>query len=830
MYSNPATDSADFAVRVSGDSMMPRYHDGDILLVDRVGYPQSGQVQTVSKKVRIVGNLGYYFDNYITSDINITSGNVMLEGLWVSGNINIQENSVSLDRCWVLGKIRNNTGHIIRNVGISNSYATQGIDQSNSYNWTLTDNLSSRPSTVADMPVFSEMSVASSATAGEDLEVKYIISNVNSLSCVEYFWDEDPGWTKAAALGAATGYAQNTWNNPLTVSTSNLTAGNHTLVIRAKSSVGYWVTSIHTVTIAEPVIIDPKPLFTVLTVPTSAQNDEFKIIFTVAADGGLIDWVEYYWDTDPGYKKGYCITDEGHDGGSGITRTDYLIDCAGMTGNHTFCIRALCGSEWTEHKFGNILLTAHPIDADDLAALKLISDNLGLNGYWNFSNEGSNEKDFPGVTFVNHRVKEIDLSNHGYTGTLSTTWMPSLSEITYLNLSRNNISGDVSPLVARMPKLRTLDLSYNRITQVSGTLPESLSSLNLRSQMRIFSNNLSGANEGFVDLMTSENITPITATIGSKVSLTLPSLFYYDATGNNNSLRADVQMVDINNPSTIYGTYSYNGNGQGWKFTPLMNDAISLNSDTRVALVTAGEWQRWSACPALLNVALGDANMDGNVNILDVQHTLNYILATAQPFNLWAANTYVDKIINVQDIVCTINIILGLPNDARKTNFARSTENSGQTTEDAQFWLYEQNERIAAYAATDVAAIDIEIDGVSTDEVSLLLDRRQFQMVGQNTATGSHYIIYSPNRAVIPTGKTTALLAMSRSGKPVAVSCSSADAREVSAALGQTTAISEVSTTADGTTIIETRLAPGIYIVRFITADGESKTVKILKK
>ena len=44
VYSNPVTDSADFAVRVSGDSMMPRYHDGDILLVQAAESVEFGEL------------------------------------------------------------------------------------------------------------------------------------------------------------------------------------------------------------------------------------------------------------------------------------------------------------------------------------------------------------------------------------------------------------------------------------------------------------------------------------------------------------------------------------------------------------------------------------------------------------------------------------------------------------------------------------------------------------------------------------------------------------------------------------------------------------------
>ena len=44
VYSNPITDAADFAVRVSGDSMMPKYHDGDVLLVEQTEQVEIGDL------------------------------------------------------------------------------------------------------------------------------------------------------------------------------------------------------------------------------------------------------------------------------------------------------------------------------------------------------------------------------------------------------------------------------------------------------------------------------------------------------------------------------------------------------------------------------------------------------------------------------------------------------------------------------------------------------------------------------------------------------------------------------------------------------------------
>jgi hypothetical protein len=223
--------------------------------------------------------------------------------------------------------------------------------------------------------------------------------------------------------------------------------------------------------------------------------------------------------------------------------------------------------------------------------------------------------------------------------------------------------------------------------------------------------------------------------------------------------------------------------------------------------------------------------MDGTVDVLDVQHTLNYILATAQPFNYWAANTYSDQTVNVQDIVCTVNIMLGLPNNARRSDLARSISRGGDNhAAQAQCWVYEKNGAIAIATADDIAAIDIELEGVTTDEVSLALKHSDFSMIGHNTATGSRYVIFSTTGAAIPGGQSASVLTLSRSAVPVAVSCAGVMANKVEAAVGMPTGISDVSSSRQGRTVIETPLAPGIYIVRTTDANGNSRTIKVLKK
>ena len=816
--------------------------DGDVLLVF---FSAVSGDQTVSKSVKIVGQKIYEKGlNSLIENLYIEAPQVTVDYILVNKDIVVRDNDALIEHCRA-NNILSGLNWECDNATVNSCYVYGNVDDSNGYDWTVTNNYIQAQQTgypsgyseyPSDLPRFTEFDrwTQTTVSQGEAVSVNYMISGIDSPKLVEYFWDTDPGWTKGSPLkNANNNYVANGWEKGFTVSTTGLSVGKHTLVVRVCSNSGYWAVTTKEVTIEQQTVTDPTPVFSLVDFPTSGVNTDYKISFAVAAEGGLIDWVEYYWDNDPGQKNGHCIVDGGHDVGQGIERHNYSIDCGGLTGSHTLCLRAFCGSKSTVVYVKEIKLTAPSIDyinADDLAALKLISDNLGLGGYWNFANNGRYESDFPGVTFLNHRVIEINLANRGLTGTLSTSWMPSLPELTLLNLSRNNIYGDITPLVAKMPKLKTLNVSYNRITQVSGLLPATITTFNAASQMRMASSAVTPSSENFINPLVSGSLTPTTAPVGQTVSLALPSLFYYDADKNDNSLRADIQVVDVNKPETVYGTYSYNGANSGWKFTPQQQTSISLEDKKFVALVTRGKWQQWSACPAQLSVLLGDANIDGTVDVLDVQHTLNYILATAQPFNYWAANTYTDQIINVQDIVCTVNIMLGLPNNARRSDRARSLDRRADDAADASCWVYEQNGRIALTSADDIAAIDIEVEGASTDEVSLLLRHKDFSMIGQNTATGSRYVIFSTTGATIPAGTGAAVLALSHSAVPVAIRCADTTAREVKAAIGTPTGISEVHSAADGKTVIETRLAPGVYIVRTIEADGTSKTVKVLKK
>jgi hypothetical protein len=119
---------------------------------------------------------------------------------------------------------------------------------------------------------------------------------------------------------------------------------------------------------------------------------------------------------------------------------------------------------------------------------------------------------------------------------------------------------------------------------------------------------------------------------------------------------------------------------------------------------------------------------------------------------------------------------------------ARTADETGSDGE-----LYTADNRLMLCATKAVAALDIELQGVTTDQVSLLLNRHDFQMIGRNTDGGSRYVIFSPTGQSIPAGEA-AILRMSADGEPVAVECADPEAQPVILAIGQTpTGIDELT-------------------------------------
>lgn len=509
------------------------------------------------------------------------------------------------------------------------------------------------------------------------------------------------------------------------------------------------------------------------------------------------------------------------------------------------------------------------VEPNDLLSLKNLYERFGGTQWhssyqWSFASNGRNAADFPGVTFTEpdklgySSVKAIHLGKVGLKGDV-TDWVLYLPELVSLDLSVGELQGDLTGFVSHLTKLKSLDVSYNQLTGLTH-LPSSVTSLYKEGQ---FMYNAEGALNA---------LQPVKVYISDRQTQNLPSILTYSLASNScrpstlyimerdNTLAGDYYgtLVPESNTDNVYGTK--------WVSTPYI---YTYGQEHDIYLRSSDH----CLYPAKLVYEPGDANMSGYTDVLDVQTTITDILNPAMVplFNKSAADTYGDSRINVQDIVCMVNIVLRNQqpeqDDATKANARARTGNTVNA-------LYTEGEGLFVTTDTPLGAIDVELTGVSSHEVGLMLNRRDFQLISLDTEGGSRHVLFSPTGKAIPVGTTQLLRLSTASAEPVYATLSSLDATLVDAAIGlrptgmdgltsnlsitlrmqdgnlgvtasQTLSnvelrvmtldgvdvyVQHLSTLQAGTTLFQTELPKGLYVTTLASADSHTVNVKLINK
>ena len=427
------------------------------------------------------------------------------------------------------------------------------------------------------------------------------------------------------------------------------------------------------------------------------------------------------------------------------------------------------------------------VNANDLIALRKLYNTLGGENWngtaWQVESNLIRKNYWSGITFDNEGcVTAINLQGRGLTGTLSTESAIALPHLQSLNLSRNALAGDPAPFVAGCTALTSLNLSYNQIDELSAMLSTTITSLNLSYQHRIYNNT--------TDYPGIDAFTTQTLNIGQKTVLELPAIATYDHQKQSLTEHPTLAIYDVTG-KTKYGTLVWSEVGEAyiyqrnnWLLSAWQDEAVTIRP-------SASAYPTYeSVYPARMHFIMGDANLTGWVDVNDVQRTLNNVLGLnaaettsnrpSNTFSLAAANTYSEEeeegtfLINIQDIVCTVNIVLANENEGNPSNNAKMRRISQivAPTELAPNILCVNKQTVQLCSTDEVAAFDIELEGVTASQVKLLLPARQFSMQTRNTRNGTRLIVFSPTGETIPVG-TTDLLRISGNASLVAVQASS---------------------------------------------------------
>lgn len=406
------------------------------------------------------------------------------------------------------------------------------------------------------------------------------------------------------------------------------------------------------------------------------------------------------------------------------------------------------------------------VDATDFVALQQLYadfDGATWNGKkWNTTDNLITPDNWSGVTFDGTgRVAAIDLSSRGLTGhTLNAATL------------------------APMTALRSLKLNYNQIDEVTGPLPATITTLELSYQHR-----KSGSSATMLGL---ESLPTQTASVGQNTGITLPNVMTYNHAGQNFNEHPTLKVYTT--AYTQVGTLTWAAVNEAYTFAP-SGTQVTLGQDADVVLIAGSGCGANSAIPATLHFVAGDANLSGLVDVNDVQRTLNYVLNTSgsSPFGLWSANTYTqyetDPVINIQDIVCTVDIVLDEQNGAAvkayRANESYEINRTYETnmtyeSDEAPNLFYSDGRSIMLESTEDIAAFDLELEGVSASQVRLMLSGRDWQMSVRGTARGVRLVVFSPTGETLPAGATE-LLRLSADGVPTNVQASSPEAETVEA-------------------------------------------------
>ena len=534
-----------------------------------------------------------------------------------------------------------------------------------------------------------------------------------------------------------------------------------------------------------------------------------------------------YWSNVPGAASYLAIIEDNDEENESVERDTIALaqtnfEIKVKTGhNYRYSVMA-CG-KCDSTAFSTRSIVAFRTQEEDIAALKVLYNALGGNNWkkkWLFDAEVLSSANYPGVTFnAEGRVTAIKLENCNLSGELPAEGFV-LTHLVSLELPKNNITGDVSAFVDECTSLKTLNMAYNRLSKLDAALPGNITSLNLSGQYRYHIGNIDELDSNEIHL-DKNNISGIAAS----------DIAWYNHAAGNFSAHPYFIVYDGSDTEFKKQIARMEYSGGFYKISSLYGD-YALEQDADVLMLSYSHAAEYSLFPARLSYTLGDANIDALVDILDIQHSINYVAGAngaAGMFNRSAANTFEDETVNVQDIVATVNIVLD-ENVADKAASARRVTSYALDNEKADAYMSVCDGKVRVSASAEIAAMDILMTGVTESQVRPLLSKKKFSIMTKETGNGVRAVIFSLTGETIPAGvnelfEITADVVIDEA----MASDIRANAMKIAIEDNGTTRIESITDVNDGNCMIfdlmgrriEKITSPGIYVI-----NGEKTLVK----
>lgn len=487
------------------------------------------------------------------------------------------------------------------------------------------------------------------------------------------------------------------------------------------------------------------------------------------------------------------------------------------------------------------------LDEAEWQLLGNIRDRLVAGGWttpWDMSYGIGGAGMLRGVGIERGHIVSLDLSDQGLSGAFPADVLR-LPYLKRLSLARNNLSGNPVEVIrqavgtSRQLPLESLDISANMFSGDVGQMGELARQLSVLKTLRAGGNRFEAVGEPLPETITTLDLNGQSIDGVVKVDVSnldfgellqhMPSLMLYDH--GNQTYNTATALRIANYPPTAAAS-DYQGDKPYWgiEIDELATGRTVLRSLSAEKLyrgasgdtlylsypyASAGVAQ--SYCGAAMMFGQGDVNFVNGVDASDLQATILYAFGgyRSNQFNFTAADTYVDDNINVQDVVCTVNILLGQQSAGTAMNVARQQAAGDVGEQAAEAYVYISNGRVILDSERPVAAIDVKAMGDIEWNVGAYGLTQSVQ--------GGNLVGYSLSGATLPAGPVVIGTCTGGAAQIRHISLADEDANAINAVIGEgsTTGIGGISTCADD----DTR----IYNVAGMRQESLKKGINILR-
>lgn len=397
----------------------------------------------------------------------------------------------------------------------------------------------------------------------------------------------------------------------------------------------------------------------------------------------------------------------------------------------------------------SLMAQEQPLDAKEQALLQSIGQALepvfgeGYDPLWNATVEDGHVTGFDFIwrepfpvsvvpdLFRFPYLKSLSLAATGLSGDVEqlvdVQHIECADSLTVLNISSNQLTGNIGAFAAHFPNLNILYASYNRLSEVHPMISPNIVEISISEQTLDETVTL--------DCRSRQRLEDLLAA--------LPEIARYNHGEQTYDTCMDCMEWYISYPEFGFTLATYEEDGQTyvewrpWGWQPVVfsdHDTVSLSGCCFVGIT----------CPLKIHYRMADVNFSSTVDITDLQALIINALRipTFDAINFYAADLYPDSVINVQDIVRMVDTLL--VHEVPVVSEAPRRAASASDTEAEIYWL---NGELHLRSDKDVTSLQVYIATEGTVEWRLTNEWLHSQAA---TADGLNAVIYSLSGATIP--------------------------------------------------------------------------------